>query len=121
MEKGFLNELLRLNQTVFTFKDLLLLWNDIEVVTARKRVNYYVKSGYLYPVRRGVYTKDRNYNRMELGTRIYTPSYISFETVLGNAGVTFQQYSQIFLASYQSRELVVDGQKYVYRTIKSEY
>ena len=121
MEKGFLNQLLRLDQTVFTFKDLLLQWNGIDVTTARKRVNYYVKSGYLYAIRRGFYAKDNNYDRLELGARIYTPSYISFETVLGNAGVTFQHYSQIFLASYQSRQIIVDGQNYVYKTIKSEY
>lgn len=119
MEKGFLKTLLRSKQTVFTFKDLLLLWGGIDVVTARKRVNYYVKTGDLYPIRRGIYARDQTYDRLELATKIFTPAYVSFETVLGAAGVTFQYYSQIFVASYQSLERVVDGQKIVFRRLKS--
>ncbi len=119
MEKGFLKTILRSDQTVFTFKDMLLMWGGIDVITARKRVNYYIKSGNLYPIRRGIYAKDKDYDRLELATKIFTPAYISFETVLGNAGVTFQYYSQIFVASYQTKEIIADGQKIVYKTLKS--
>ncbi len=119
MEKGFLKAILRSNQTVFTFKDLLLMWEGIDVNTAKTRVNYYVQSGNLYSVRRGIYAKDKNYDRFEMATKIFTPAYISFETVLGSAGVTFQYYSQIFVASYQTKEIVADGQKIVYKTLKS--
>ncbi len=119
MEKGFLKTILRSDQTVFTFKDLLLMWGGIDVNTAKKRVSYYLQSGNLYPIRRGIYAKDKNYDRFELATKIFTPAYISFETVLGNAGVTFQYYSQIFVASYQTKEIVADGQKIVYKTLKS--
>lgn len=119
MEKGFLKTILRSDQTVFTFKDLLLMWGGIDVNTAKKRVSYYLQSGNLYPIRRGIYAKDKNYDRFELATKKFTPAYISFETVLGNAGVTFQYYSQIFVASYQTKEIVADGQKIVYKTLKS--
>ena len=119
MEKGFLKTILRSDQTVFTFKDLLLMWDGIDVSTARKRVNYYVQSGNLYAIRRGIYAKDTNYNRFELATKIFTPAYISFETVLGNTGITFQYYSQIFVASYQTKEIVADGQKIIFKTLKS--
>lgn len=119
MEKGFLKTILRSEQTVFTFKDFLLMWGGIDAKTAKERVNYYVKSGDLYSIRRGIYAKNRNYDRFELATKIYTPAYISFETVLGHAGVTFQYYSQIFVASYQTRDIIADDQKIVYRTLKS--
>lgn len=119
MKKGFLKTILRSKQTVFTFKDFLLMWGEIDAKTAKERINYYVKSGDLYSIRRGIYAKDRNYDRFELATKIYTPAYISFETVLGNAGVTFQYYSQIFVASYQTRDIVADDQKIIYRTLKS--
>jgi len=119
MEKGFLKTILRSDQTVFTFKDLLLMWDGIDVITARKRVSYYIRSGNLYPIRRGIYAKDKNYDRFELATKIFTPAYISFETVLGIAGITFQYYSQIFVASYQTKEIVADGQKIVFKTLKS--
>lgn len=95
------------------------MWGGIDAKTAKVRINYYVKSGDLYSIRRGIYAKDRNYDRFELATKIYTPAYISFETVLGNAGVTFQYYSQIFVASYQTRDIVADDQKITYRTLKS--
>ena len=43
---------------------------------------------------------------------------MSLETVLGAAGVTFQFYSQIFVVSYTTKEIVCDGQKYSYHKIK---
>lgn len=118
MEKGFIKAILRSNQTVFSFKDLLLMWNGIDVSTAKKRVSYYMKTGALYPIRRGIYAKDKNYNRLELATKIFTPAYVSFETVLGSTGITFQYYSQIFVASYQTKEIIADGQKFVFKTLK---
>lgn len=55
---------------------------------------------------------------MELGAKIYTPSYIGFETVLRKEGVIFQHYGTIFVASYLSREIVADGQAYSYKKLK---
>lgn len=118
MKKGFLNEILRSHQTVFSFKDLGLMWGGIDRLTAGARVHYYTRKGHLYPVRKGLYAKDKNYDKFELATKIFTPSYISFETVLGRAGITFQFYEKIFVASYQSREITCDGQMYHFRKIK---
>ncbi|MFA5023499.1 MAG: hypothetical protein WC523_00880 [Patescibacteria group bacterium] len=120
MEKGFLNEILRSNKTVFSFKDLILFWGGISKLTAASRVNYYVKNNNLYHIRRGLYAKDKNYNRYELATKIFTPAYISFETVLGASGVTFQHYSKIFVASYQNAEIECDGQVIAFKRIKEE-
>ena len=94
------------------------MWDGIDVQTAKKRVNYYVQTNQLYSIRRGLYAKDKEYDRLEMATKIITPAYISFETVLGQAGVTFQYYSQIFVASYQTREIEADHQKIVFRTLK---
>ncbi len=118
MKKGdYLSVILRSDKTVFSFKDIVLLWRDSGDV-ARLRVNYYVKKGDLYHIRRGFYAKDKNYNRFEFATKIYTPAYLSFESVLGQSGVTFQYHSQIFVASYLTREIECDGQKYSFRKIK---
>lgn len=118
MGKGILNELLRSSRTVFSFHDLILLWGCIDRRTAGSRVNYYIQKGQLYPVRKGLYAKDKDYDKLELATKIFTPSYIGFETVLGRAGITFQFYGEIFVASYQSREITCDGQVYHFRKIK---
>lgn len=107
----YLGILLRSPKTVFSTKDAALLWSEEREATISGRLNKYVKAGKLVRVRRGLYAKDKNYDRFELATRIYTPSYISFETVLTRSGINFQYYSNIFVASYITREIDVDGQK----------
>lgn len=116
--KKSLSDILRSPRTVFTFKDISIIWGDPNRKSVISGINYYIKSGQIYRIRRGIYAKDENYNKDELATRIYTPSYISFETVLGRAGINFQFYSQIFLASYLTREITVDNQIYSFRKIK---
>jgi len=118
MKKGdYISIILRSNKTVFSFKDIALLWGDSSNA-ARVRVNYYLKNGDLYRIHQGFYAKDKDYNKKELAIKIYTPSYISFETVLGKAGVTFQYYNKIFIASYLTREIAINKQIYAYRKIK---
>ena len=85
-----------------------------------RRLHYYVQKGLLYSVRRGLYAKNKKYDRKEAATKIFTPSYISFETVLFEAGVIFQLYKSIFVASYQTREVDCDGQSVSFRKIKNE-
>ncbi len=67
---------------------------------------------------RGLYAKDKNYNRLELATKIFTPSYVSFETILREAGIIFQFFSTIFVATYQTKVVECDGQQYSFRKIK---
>src|SRR3990167_5633187 len=109
-QKKPISQILRSEKTVFTFKDISMIWGNDNKRAIIAGVNYYVKIGQLYRIRRGIYAKDRNYNRLELATRIFTPSYVSFETVLVKAGINFQFYSQIFVASYLNREIMIGGQ-----------
>jgi len=111
-------EIIRSKKTVFTTNDLALLWTATESDYIKKKTYRYVKSGKLYPLRRGIYALDANYDKFELASRIYTPAYLSFETVLAIHGITFQYYSQIFVASYLSRAIGVDSQIYEYRKLK---
>jgi predicted transcriptional regulator of viral defense system len=118
----FLDILLRSMQTVFSTKDAALLWGEGNGLIISARLNSYVKAGKLIRVRRGFYAKDNDYDRFELATRIYTPSYISFETVLAQEGITFQYYGTIFVASYVNREITVggrDGQKITFVRMKN--
>ncbi len=107
----YLEVLLRSPKTVFSTKDVALLWGEEKEQTVSGRLKKYVKAGKLIRVHRGIYAKDKNYNRFELATRIYTPSYISFETVLTRTGINFQYYGNIFVATYVTREIEADGQK----------
>lgn len=107
----FLEVLLRSPNTVFSTKEVALLWREADASAVSDRLKSYVIAGKLVRVRRGLYAKDKNYNREELAIRIYTPAYVSFETVLARAGVVFQYYGNIFVATYISREIIADGQK----------
>ena len=95
-----------------------MIWNETDVELIKKRVYRYTKMGKLYPIRKGIYAKDKNYNKLELANKIFTPAYISLETVLSMEGIVFQHYNQIFVVSYLSREISCDGQAFVFRRIK---
>lgn len=114
----YLEVLLRSPQTIFSTKDAALLWNENDNKIVTDRLKKYVKVGKLVRAYRGLYAKDSNYNRSELATRIYTPSYISFETVLTREGVNFQYYGNIFVASYVNREITAGDQKITFVRVK---
>ena len=84
----------------------------------KKKIHRYVKAGKINSIRKGIYSKDKEYDKYELATKIYSPSYVSLETVLGAAGATFQSYGQIFVVSYTTKEIECDGQKYSFNKIK---
>lgn len=110
--------ILRSKSSVFTLKEIMISSGQIEPGLLKRRLHYYVKKGELYAVRRGLYAKDKNYDRLELATKIYTPAYVSFETILAEAGVIFQHYKQIFVATYQTKAIECDNQAYSFKKIK---
>ena len=113
VKKGeYLEILLRYKNTVFSVKEIVLLWGESAGPAFRNRLNDYVAKGKLIRLRRGIYAKDKNYVKEEFATKIYTPAYISLETVLLREAVSFQYYSQIFVATNRNLSLKVDGQKY---------
>ncbi|MEA3452837.1 MAG: hypothetical protein U9Q96_00680 [Patescibacteria group bacterium] len=114
----YLEVLLRSPKTIFSIKDVALLWNENNNLVVTDRLKRYVRVGKLVRLRRGFYAKDKDYDPLELATRIYTPSYVSFETVLTRAGINFQKYDSIFVASYVTREIKVDRQNISYLRMK---
>lgn len=119
IKKDFTLEILRSPQTVFTAKEIALILRESKRDVLKSKIHYYVKKGILRAVRRGMYVKP-DYDALELATKIYTPSYISLETVLEKEGVIFQHYKTIFVVSYLSRKLKVDGKEIQFRKVKNE-
>jgi hypothetical protein len=121
MKKGkdFILNLYSSKNTVFTIDEIALLLGNASRDNLKARINYYVKKGKLLNLRKGIYAK-REYNPLELAVRVYTPSYISLETVLEKEGVIFQKYETIFIVSYLSRKIGIDGRRFQYRRIKEE-
>jgi len=118
MSQATILDILRSKSTVLTFKEILIASGEKSPDLLKRRLHYYVKKGELYAIRRGFYAKDMQYDRFELATKIYTPSYISFETVLSEAGIIFQHYNTIFVATYQTKEIDCDNQVFSFRKIK---
>jgi len=118
MKKANILDILRSKSSVLTFKEILIASGEKEPNLLKRRLNYYIQKGELLSIRRGLYAKDKNYDRLELATKIYTPSYVSFETILFEAGIIFQHYAKIFVATYQTKEIECDNQVYSFRKIK---
>jgi len=119
-KKDFILELYRAKNTVFTFREISMLLNETNRDTLKSKVNYYAKKGDIRQVRRGIYVKPE-FDKFELATKIYVPSYVSLETVLQEEGVVFQHYEKIFVVSYLSRLIIVDGYEIMLRKIKNEF
>lgn len=116
---SFVLTLYRLPQTVFTAKEIAIILHERNLDSLKAKIDYYVRNGALIRLRRGIYAKE-NYNIFEVGVKIYTPSYISLETVLQRGGIIFQDYRDIFLISYLSRRIRCAGYGFVYKKIKDE-
>ncbi len=114
----YLEAILRSPKTVFTLKDVALLWGEPAEGAVHVRLNYYTRQGKLHRIRKGIYAKDEGYNRLELATRIFAPAYVSFETILAKEGLIFQYHAEISIASYLTRGIEVEGQAYEFRKIK---
>ncbi len=110
--------LIRTGKTVFSFNEICLNWFETDYNRASVKIHYYVKKGELINIRNGLYALNENYDRLESANKLYKPSYISLETVLFKNNIIFQYNSSIFLLSYLSREIIVNGDTYVYKKIK---
>lgn len=119
MGENLVLDLYKRKTTVFTLTDISFFYPKLSYPNLKSKVNYYVNTGKLQRVRKGIYAKE-NFNPLELGNKLYTPSYISLETVLQKEGVIFQHYTTIFIASYLSRKVRVADHDFFYRKIKNE-
>ena len=107
-------------KTVLTIEDLALIWQEINKNNLKAKTAYYVKQGALLRLTRGIFAKNKEYNPKELATSIYAPSYISFETVLREAGIIFQYYDTIFLAGPWPKSVRIDKYGFTFRKLKKE-
>ncbi len=108
------------SQTVLTTAVIAMLWRETDKGNLHSKIQYYVKNGSLLRLRRGIFAKNKDFNPKELATKIFTPAYISFETVLREAGMIFQYYETIYVASYTAKTFKASGQSITLRKIKDE-
>lgn len=109
-----LQALFQTQQTVFDLKDLAFLLQDDNYNNLKSKIAYYVQQWYLTRLRKGIFVRDR-FDLKELACKLYTPSYISFETVLYDANIIFQYTKTIYVASYLSRTIDIIHKSISYR------
>ena len=105
-------------KTILTIKDIALIWEETNTINLLSKIKYYAKQGSLIRLTRGVFAKSKEYDIKELATSIYTPSYISFETVLREAGIIFQHHDSIFVASPYPALKKIDGHAITFGKLK---
>ena len=105
-------------KTILTIKDIALLWQETNTVDLLSKIKYYAKQGSLIRLTRGVFAKSKEYDVKELAASIYTPSYISFETALREAGIIFQHYGSIYAAGPYSAAKKIGDQAIIFRKLK---
>jgi len=108
MIKDFIFEIYKDKRTVFNLQEIALIVREPDFARLKQRIHYYLKSGKLLNIRRGIYAKD-NYSAEELACKIYTPGYISLDYVLRKSGMIFQYDEGITIVSYLSRSISIDG------------
>ena len=70
MQNTLILDLYKSKNTVFSIKEIALLWRESNTELVKMRAYRYVKAGKLYSIRRGLYAKDKNYNKYEVATKI---------------------------------------------------
>ena len=106
------------SRTVFKFIDVAMLMGETNFASLKLKLNYYVRTGRLFNVRKGIYCKSK-YNIEELACRIFSPAYISLEYVLQKEGVIFQYDTRVTVISYLCREIEIEQQVFTYRKLKN--
>ena len=70
MQNTLILDLDKSKNTIFSIKKIALLWRESNTELVKMRAYRYVKVGKLYSIRRGLYAKDKNYNKYEVATKI---------------------------------------------------
>lgn len=111
-------KLVSMRKTVFSTNELALAWEIEKKPVLLVAIARAVKDGYLIKIRRGLYSlKDGKVEIFELACKLKKFSYISFETVLAQAGVVHQWHDAIFLASNRGGEVKNDFGNFYFRDL----
>ncbi len=119
--KDILFTLYQKPQTVFSSSELSLIFPGIRENNLRRRLSYFAAIRKLRRLRHGLYAKI-DFNPLEVAGKIYSPSYISRETILKKHGMIFQESETISAVSYLTRKIEMPefNIKISYRKLKDE-
>ena len=102
------------------YTDKILTSNQLKIIrwvdgnTFQKRLSYNLKNKKLITIRKGIYTFPRiiesfsENDFFSIANKVYSPSYISFETVLQKEWIIFQYDSSIKVACKYNKSLHIE-------------
>lgn len=115
-----IEKLYQSGKTVFTIKDLRIIWAEQNPDALKASVKYFVDAKKLQRLKKGIYSLPSGYEIFELSQKLISPSYISLETALQKHGIIFQYFSAITSIASYSRTFIINGQKFHYHSMKKE-
>lgn len=116
-----LTELITSRKTVFSVEDLSKIFNINNRNYLKVLLLRMLKRKEIKRIRRGIYSYTNEYSQFELANKLKRPSYVSFERILYDNGVIFQDSSnKITSISNNSYVEKIDNTSYQYYKIKNE-
>jgi len=112
-----LNQLLKLDQTVFTIDDLSVVWGQNKRSDTVQSIRNYVKSGKIYRLKRGLYSTQKTPDIFCVANKIIPPSYVTGLTVLIKNGLSFQASDTIHNAAKYHKKITVSNQIFLYQKL----
>jgi predicted transcriptional regulator of viral defense system len=108
-------------QTIFTVDDLSVLWKISDRSKLWESIKYYLRTGRLRSIQRGVYSTVDDYSPLEAAIKIFPPAYISFITALAFHGAYFQYTDEIHVMGQTSKRIdLPGGRPIIYHQLKKE-
>ncbi len=114
-----LRVLLDMKRTVFTFRNLIDLW-ELKPETAKIVVKRMVDRGIIYRVVRGYYSITREGNLYETANLIVQPSYVSMHSALFYHNVSFQISTIVTSVGLINYEKKVGKRSFKYYSMKEK-
>jgi predicted transcriptional regulator of viral defense system len=100
---------------------LSAIWGQYKRSDTVQSVSWYVKSGKLKRIRRGLYAIDRdNLDPYVVANKAVTPSYVTGFTILIKHGLSFQVTNTIHSAALKSQTIKIDDIEFIYHGIKED-
>ena len=114
-------KLIASKKTVFSVEDLSKIFNINNHNYLKVLLLRMLKRKEIMRIRRGIYSYTNEYNPFELANKLKRPSYVSFERILYDNGVIFQDCSnKITSISNNSYVEKIDNISFQYYKIKNE-
>ena len=111
---------------VFSYEDLLLLYSSESNENIKKMLYRWRKANWISPLKKGLYelSYPGNYNIPDLyiANKLYSPSYISLETVLSNHSIIPEVGMAVTsITTKPTRRFINKHGLFIYRTLKKEF